>query len=284
MMIIPPLKIQGKKTKLISFINECAEKILDESPEIDIWIEPFMGTGVVSFNCPKSIKRVVCADINPHIINFYKAIQSGEINADKVTEQLGYHGQELAKYGYDYYRKIKDEFNGNKDPMLFLFLSRTGFNGMMRFNRKGEWNLPFCKINTRLNEKNVEMLAESVKEISDEIHSREYIFHNEDFKAFISSETEEYKGNSMLYCDPPYLGLYTDYFCGWDESNEKELSDLLKDKIFILSTWSNNGVKDNEAIGKYWGDYKKFDLEHFYNVAAKAENRRKITESLICNY
>ena len=158
-MIIPPLKIQGKKTKLISFINECAEKILVENSEIDTWIEPFMGTGIVSFNCPKSIKRVVCADINPHIIKFYKAIQIGEINPDKVKEQLGYHGQELAKYGYDYYRKIKDEFNENKDPMLFLFLSRTGFNGMMRFNRKGEWNLPFCKINTRLNEKNVETVS-----------------------------------------------------------------------------------------------------------------------------
>ena len=283
-MINPPLKIQGKKTKLITAIQKQAEEILTVHPNIETWIEPFMGTGVVSFNCPKSIKRVVCADINPHIIRFYKAIQSGEINPEKVKEQLGYHGQELAKYGYDYYRKAKDEFNRNKDPMLFLFLSRTGFNGMMRFNRRGEWNLPFCKINTRLNEKNVEMLAESVKEISDEMHSREYIFCNEDFKSFIGSETEKYQGNSMLYCDPPYLGLYTDYFCGWDEENEKELSELLKNKTFILSTWSNNGVKDNEAIGKYWSDYKKIDLEHFYNVAAKAENRRKITESLICNY
>ena len=107
-MINPPLKIQGKKTKLIVAIQKQAEEILTVHPNVDTWIEPFMGTGIVSFNCLKSIKRLVCADINPHIIKFYKAIQSGEINPDKVKEQLGYHGQELAKYGYDYYRIIKD--------------------------------------------------------------------------------------------------------------------------------------------------------------------------------
>ena len=250
------------------------------------WVEPFFGTGVVGLNAPVGGHRYI-ADSNPHIINFYNAVLRGDITPENMRSYLEHEGKlllEADEGGYAHYRKVRDRFNREFSSFDFIFLSRAGFNGMMRFNRRGEWNLPFCKINTRLNEKNVEMLAESVKEISDEMHSREYIFCNEDFKTFIGSETEKYQGNSMLYCDPPYLGLYTDYFCGWDEENEKELSELLKNKTFILSTWSNNGVKDNEAIGKYWSDYKKIDLEHFYNVAAKAENRRKITESLICNY
>lgn len=280
-IINPPLKIQGKKTKLIGAIQEKAEMILDLHPEIDTWIEPFMGTGIVAFNSPKRIKKILCTDENPHVIRFYTAIQYGEITADIIREEMTRHGENLLNEGYSYYKKMKDEFNKTHEPMLFLFLSRTGFNGMMRFNKRGEWNLPYCKLDNRLNEKNVEMLANSVKELSDEFSKRDYTFFQMDYRTLFTKHTQE---NSLYYCDPPYLGLYTNYFSEWDEDKEAQLAEFLKDKNFILSTWSNNGVKDNEAIAKYWSNYHKFDMEHFYNVAAKAENRRTIVESLICNY
>lgn len=249
--INPPLKIQGKKTKLISAIQEKAEMILDLHPEIDTWIEPFMGTGIVAFNSPLQFKKIICADANPHIINFYNAIKCGLITETNVRQELGAHGKRLMTSGYDYYREIKEKFNETYDPMLFLFLSRTGFNGMMRFNRKGEWNLPYCKLDNRLNEKNIDMLAKSVKELSDEFSRREYTFINMDFRTFFSIYSNY---NALYYCDPPYLGLYTEYFCGWSENDEIELSNLVKGKTFILSTWTNNGLKDNEAISKYWGN------------------------------
>ena len=47
--------------------------------------------------------------------------------------------------GYAYYREVKNRFNQEHSPFDFIFLSRAGFNGMMRFNRRGEWNIPFCK-------------------------------------------------------------------------------------------------------------------------------------------
>ena len=51
-MIIPPIKIQGKKTKIVPKIMEIADIILSEHKEIDTWVEPFLGSGVVAFNCP----------------------------------------------------------------------------------------------------------------------------------------------------------------------------------------------------------------------------------------
>ena len=51
-MIIPPIKIQGKKTKIVPKIMEIADEILNEHPEIGTWVEPFLGSGVVAFNCP----------------------------------------------------------------------------------------------------------------------------------------------------------------------------------------------------------------------------------------
>ena len=63
-IFVPPLKIQGIKTKLVPLIRE--NVILDKET---IWYEPFMGSGVVGFNVEP--ERAVFADVNPHIINFY---------------------------------------------------------------------------------------------------------------------------------------------------------------------------------------------------------------------
>lgn len=50
MIIVPPIKSQGIKTKLVPWIKECASHV-----SYDRWVEPFMGTGVVAFNIqPKS--------------------------------------------------------------------------------------------------------------------------------------------------------------------------------------------------------------------------------------
>ena len=69
---VPPIKSQGIKTKLVPWINS----IIPE-PFENTWIEPFMGTGVVAFNVVP--KRAILCDTNPHLVNFYKAIQNKEI-------------------------------------------------------------------------------------------------------------------------------------------------------------------------------------------------------------
>ena len=165
-MIIPPIKIQGKKTKIVPKIMEIADGLLSEHPEIDTWVEPFLGSGVVAFNCPGRIKKVIVNDINPHIIKFYKGVADGIITSDRIREVFDIHSQNLLKDGYDYYNRIKDRFNQSFDTMDFLFLTRTGFNGVMRFNNSGKWNVPFCKLNNRLSKNVIEDLASSVDELS----------------------------------------------------------------------------------------------------------------------
>lgn len=63
MAIVPPLKSQGIKTKLVEWIANCAKDIAFER-----WVEPFMGTGVVAFNLQP--KTALLCDSNPHLINF----------------------------------------------------------------------------------------------------------------------------------------------------------------------------------------------------------------------
>lgn len=276
-MIIPPIKIQGKKTKIVPKIMEIADGILNDHPEIDTWVEPFLGSGVVAFNCPGRIKKVIVNDINPHIIKFYKGVADGTINPDRIREVFDIHNQNLLKDGYDYYNRIKDRFNQSFDTMDFLFLTRTGFNGVMRFNNSGKWNVPFCKLNNRLSKNVIDDLASSVDELSRLFKSKDFTFYNKSFEEVIESAPE----NSIFYCDPPYYGLQVQYFKGWEKEDEIRLNEMLKDKMFIYSTWLEDGIRENMMINEYWGEYEIEGKKHKYNVAEKAEKRNQVTEGLI---
>lgn len=276
-MIIPPIKIQGKKTKIVPKIMEIADEILNEHPEIDTWVEPFLGSGVVAFNCPGRIKKVIVNDINPHIIKFYKGVADGTITPDRIREVFDIHNQNLLKDGYDYYNRIKDRFNRSFDTMDFLFLTRTGFNGVMRFNNSGKWNVPFCKLNNRLSKNVIDDLANSVDELSRLFKSKDFTFCNQSFEEVIATAPE----NSIFYCDPPYYGLQVQYFKGWGKEDEVRLNEMLKDKMFIYSTWLEDGIRENPMIDEYWGEYEIEGKKHKYNVAEKAEKRNQVTEGLI---
>lgn len=65
---IPPIKIQGIKTKLVQLISEAVS--MDDHA---VWYEPFMGSGVVGFNLAP--ENAVFGDTNPYIIEFYNAIK-----------------------------------------------------------------------------------------------------------------------------------------------------------------------------------------------------------------
>lgn len=83
--LIPPIKSQGIKTKLVDWIKGISKKVAFER-----WVEPFMGTGVVAFNIQP--KRALLCDSNPHLIRFYQAIQDEKITPKIVREFLNEEG------------------------------------------------------------------------------------------------------------------------------------------------------------------------------------------------
>ena len=132
--IVPPIKCQGIKTKLVPWIKAMVP------PDFDgMWIEPFMGSGVVAFNIIP--KHAVLADVNPHLIQFYKSISNGNIIPASTRRHLEGEGAELLRSNGEHYYIVRDRFNRIHDPLDFLFLNRACFNGLIRFNRKGEFNV-----------------------------------------------------------------------------------------------------------------------------------------------
>lgn len=275
-IIVPPLKCQGIKTKLVPWIRDLINS------KYDRWVEPFMGSGVVGFNI--NPKKAVFGDSNPHIINFYQAVKDGVINADSVREYLKKEGDNLRVAdddGYAHYRKIRDRFNESFDPFDFLFLSRAGFNGMMRFSKKGKWNIPFCKKPNRFAQAYITKIVNQVDKCSALI-KEDWEFIHQDYLLTIGMANSE----DLIYCDPPYLGRYTDYYNNWTEKDEELLAAALKktQAKFILSSWHHNNFRSNLAIEKYWNDFNIITRDHFYHSGAKEENRNSIVEALIFNF
>jgi DNA adenine methylase len=276
--IVPPIKSQGIKTKLVPWINEIMPKIKGR------WIEPFLGTGVVGFN--SGFKNAILKDTNPHIIGFYKGIQENKITSLLMKEFLVAEGGLLSiagDNGYDHFRKVKDRFNKEFSPYDFIFLSRAGFNGMMRFNKKGHWNIPFCKKPDRFAQAYVTKICNQVAAVSKIIQPEPYwTFHNKSFTEIIPLATKD----DIIYCDPPYYGRYVDYYNGWTEKDEETLFQMLSETKakFILSTWHHNDWRENEMISKFWNNFNIVTKDHFYHSGGNIENRRSVVEALVCNF
>ncbi|MCP4137210.1 MAG: Dam family site-specific DNA-(adenine-N6)-methyltransferase, partial [bacterium] len=246
----------------------------------ETWIEPFMGSGVVGFN--SGAKKALFSDINPHIINFYTAIKKKEIHAEGVKQFLEAEGAELRQGGQGYYNYVRERFNEKGAPLDFLFLSRSCFNGMMRFNRSLKYNVPYGHKQERFSKSYITRIVNQVKSVEEKIMENDWDFSTRNYAETITSAGS----NSIIYCDPPYIGRHVDYYDSWGEENEKELHRLLtgSGSRFILSTWHKNRYRENKYVDSIWKECHIVTREHFYHIGGKEKNRNPIIEALIMNF
>lgn len=273
-IFVPPIKSQGIKTKLVEWISS---NVKEES--YDRWVEPFMGTGVVAFNV-RPRKALLC-DSNPHLINFYKAIQNKDVTSAVVKNFLNKEGQKLLETDGKHYYDVRQRFNESGNPLDFLFLSRSCFNGMMRFNKKGGFNVPFCQKPDRFAQALVTKITNQVEKISQIIEQGNYKFNHQDFNQTLL----ELKSSDFVYSDPPYIGRHVDYFDSWSLGEEEKLNKgLVNSKCkFVLSTWLSNKYRTNDYIFSIWKDCFVATKEHFYHVGGKEKNRNAVYEALLSN-
>lgn len=272
---VPPIKSQGIKTKLVPWVHGIVPEKFN-----GVWIEPFMGTGVVAFNIAP--ENALLCDTNPHLVNFYSSLASGEITSELVREYLAEEGSLLLEKGEDHYYKVRDRFNKHHSPLDFLFLNRAGFNGMIRFNRKGEFNIPFCRKPQRFAQSYMTKIVNQVSCVEKLLRTKNFIFKCQDFSETIQAASPE----DMIYCDPPYIDRHVDYYSGWNESNETSLCKYLTGfrGKFILSTWHHNDYRENEYVKTLWSRFQILTREHFYHVGGKEENRNPVVEALVVNF
>jgi DNA adenine methylase len=276
--LVPPLKCQGIKTKLVSSIKQIAD-----SREFARWIEPFCGSCVVALNVQPRV--ALLADTNVHIIRLYQEIQRNEITPEAVRAFLTSEGEKLRTLGEPYYYEVRERFNGSPNSWDFLFLNRSCFNGIIRFNRRGRFNTPYGHKPERFAQSYVTKITNQVARIAKVIAAAEdWIFQVADFRETLSKANP----GDFVYADPPYAGRHVDYFNSWSDADEDALSQQLAALKcdFILSTWHSNEFRTNGAIQRAWGgpDFQIRTREHFYHVGASEDLRHPMIEAFISNF
>lgn len=275
--LVPPVKCQGIKTKLVSTIQQIAA-----TRDFSTWIEPFCGSCVVALNVQP--QRALLCDTNLHIIGLYQHIQRGKITPALTSAFLTDEGEKLKSKGEPYYYEVRERFNASPTPLDFLFLNRSCFNGVIRFNRKGQFNVPYCHKPQRFAQAYVTKITNQVRHISQVLRTVDWTFQVCDFRESIAKATP----GDFVYADPPYAGRHVDYFNSWSDEDEAALASNLGSLPcdFLLSTWHSNEFRRNAAIDLVWNrpDFHLLKREHFYHVGSSEDLRHPMIEALISNF
>lgn len=273
-VIVPPIKIQGIKTKLVPFIRSTVSW-----EGRGRWIEPFLGSGVVALNMAP--ERALLTDKNRYIIALYQGIQDGSINGASVREFLEFHGTRLSMAGKEYYLEMREAFNENGDPLYFLFLNRSDFNGMIRFNKSGRFNVPFCQKPDRFSKAYVTKICNQVDAAAALMKGKEWEFSTAPWQETL----RQARDHDYVYLDPPYIGRDTSYVGEWPESEAIELARLAHESpaSVCLSMWKENKFRRNDHLFEHWSDFIWHEQEHFYHFGAKEANRHAMVEVLATN-
>ena len=272
---VPPIKTQGIKTKLVPFIRGAAGLRGGER-----WVEPFLGSGVVMFNVAAG--RALAGESNPHIVDFYRGVQDGRITARGVREFLTGEGRLLARDGEAHYYAVRDRFNGAGDPLDFLFLNRAGFNGMVRFNSRGKYNVPFCRRPGRFSKAYVTKISNQVSWASSVLRgARDWTIRTADWRDTV----QQVGRGDFLYLDPPYSGRSSSYYDAWGAEDLEDLAEFLAgaECRFALSLWYENRYRRNGDVESLFGGFEVRKREHFYHVGSAERLRNAVTEALITN-
>lgn len=202
----PIVKWSGGKVRELKMFKEYYPKSFKR------FIEPFVGGGAVFFDLENDDN--VINDVHNDLINFYNQIKNGH-SLDIYNLMSSYENNEK-----DYYF-LRDEFVPSNDierAFVFFYLRKTCFRGMLRYNKKGKFNVPFGRYKTY----DFEILKD--KRYEDILKNTEIL--SSDFSNIFDAYNSE---ENFVFLDPPYDSTFTDYgYCIYDRKKHIELAKRFK--------------------------------------------------------
>lgn len=293
-----PLFYVGDKYKLLP-------NILDLFPEeIERYFEPFLGGGSVFLNV--HAKEYYLNDIDSMIVMLHQFLirQSGhpELLIKKIQEKINEYGFSrsyledivpadlklrwkktyYAHFNNEPYQRMKKDFNNmrKKNPLTLYLLLIYGFNHMIRFNKKGEFNLPVGNVDFNKN------VSRALSDYSECIVGKKILLSSQDYVDFLNEQ--KFRENDFIYFDPPYLIGASEYNKLWSSSREKELLSILdnfnKHGIkFALSNVISYRGKSNNILIEWAKTYNIHNIKSNY-ISYHDNAKKAIKEVLITNY
>ena len=240
-------------------------------PQGECLIEPFVGAGSVFLNTDFS--RYILADINSDLISLYNIVKTRTDEYVQASRELFMPETNQAEV---YYR-FREEFNASQDPfrraVLFLYLNRFGYNGLCRYNLRGEFNVPFWRYKKPyFPEAELYHFAEKAQNAEFHCLSYEECMNRAD-------------SNSVVYCDPPYAPLsatanftayHTNSFSPKEQAHLAEMAEKLVSKQIPVLI-SNHDTPDTR---EWYRAAKHFQVKVRRSISSNGGTRKKVNELL----
>ena len=273
-----PFFYVGDKYKLMPQLKQLMPK------KIEQYIEPFVGGGSSFLNSKGT--SYMLNDIDSYVVELHRQIGSytgkSEELFDALFEIIDFYGLSCSyrgicvpedmkkkyvktyysKYNKDAYIRMRKDFNANKNDFLRLYLLLIyGFNHMIRFNGKGDFNLPVGNVDFNNN------VYQALNNYLDFVGEHEIEFFNSDYIAFL--EKIRFDKNSYVFLDPPYLISMSEYNKLWNDKKEDELCEYLDSlndrgiKFGITNLITHKG-KVNQRFLEWSKKYCAYDVKSNY--------------------
>lgn len=281
----PLIKYRGGKSKEIP-------NIVKHIPQFSgRYIEPFFGGGALYFYLEP--KKAVINDINEKLISFYNGVQSDYPNLRKELDEVSKEYEQnrtdfeelksknpnkrVEDKNEDLYYSIRDMYNGltqkkYSDALLYYFINKTAYSGMIRYNSKGEFNVPYGRykhLNTTL-----------VTKEHSELLKKADIFNSDYKEIFDKTEPDDF-----VFLDPPYDCIFSDY-------GNVEYKDGFNDDAHrkLAQDFKNLSCKALLVIGRtplteeLYGDMVVDEYAKTYAVNIRNRFKSAATHILVANY
>ena len=281
----PLVKYRGGKSNEISNIEKHIPKYKGR------YIEPFFGGGALYFHLEP--KRAIINDINSKLMAFYSGVKNDYSNLRKELDEIEkiYEAnrrqfdalksqtpnERVEDKNEELYYQLRDMFNDltekkYSDALLYFFINKTAYSGMIRYNSKGEFNVPFGRyerLNTSLvTTKHSKLLTNTE-------------IYNTDYKnIFDMADSDDF-----MFLDPPYDCIFSDY---GNEEYKGGFND--ESHITLANDFKNLNCKALLVIGrtplieKLYGDMIIDEYAKTYSVNIRNRFKSAATHILIANY
>jgi len=267
----PVLKYRGGKSREIP-------RFLQYIPDdFNRYIEPFLGGGAVYFHIEP--ENAIINDVNERLMTFYRQLrneyplmrkQLNELQKLYETNQLVYKkikakkpDERVPNANEELYYRIRELFNNPDDTyldgVLYFFINKTAYSGMIRYNNSGEYNVPFGRypnLNTQL----------VTLQHSELLQGAELL--NLDYRQIFNMAEED----DFIFLDPPYDCIFNDYgnidmMNGFDETEHRRLAEDFRN----LPCRALMIIGKTPLTEELYGDLI-FD-EYYKNYAVNIKNR-----------
>ena len=245
------------------------------------YIEPFGGSLSVALNI--SADEYILNDINKDLYCLYTNVDKEFVGECRELFTDDNNTRER-------YLELRKEFNSEQDcrkrAKLFLYLNKHAFNGLSRYNSKGEYNVPYGKENK--DSKTGRIVKTKAHFPEQELNYFRDVFSNRKVEFFNTSFSDEalYKNVSsgdVVYFDPPYIPVsdtayFTDYAKeGFTYDQQIQLAELAE-------SLCNRGAKvivsnhDTPVSRELYKKAQIYPIEVRRSISAKGSSRKKANE------